>query len=122
MGYSDMTVLLLAIYKKCNFPTFYGPSVLNQFADLYFPDYTKNFFEKAVMSSNPIGKIYPSESWTDEFLDWFEKKDLERERNFVINLGWEWLKEGKASRKNYWWLPRDVITFKRHRLLARFQK
>lgn len=114
MGYSDMTVLLLSIYTKCNFPTFYGPSVLNQFADIYMPKYTKSYFEKAVMATQPIGEIYPSETWTDEFLDWFEKKDLERERKFVLNSGWEWLKKGKASRKNYWWMFRNVITFKRH--------
>lgn len=98
MGYSDMTVLLLAIYKKCGFPTFYGPSVLNQFADPFLPDYTLDFFNKAVMLDEPIGEIYPSEFWTCEFLDWFEKKDLKRERNFFKNNGWEWLKEGKAER------------------------
>jgi len=98
MGYSDMTVLLLAIYKKCGFPTFYGPSVLNQFADIFLPEYTLEYFKKAVMSDENIGKIKPSDSFTCEFLDWFEKKDLERERKFIDNPGWEWLKEGKAER------------------------
>lgn len=98
MGYSDMTILLLAIYKKCGFPTFYGPSVLNQFADIFLPDYTLEYFEKAVMMKEPIGNIYPSESWTCDFLDWFEKKDIEKERKFVKNTGWEWLKKGKAER------------------------
>ena len=101
MGYSDMTVLLLAIYKKCKFPTFYGPSILNQLADPFLPQYTLEFFKKAVMSEEPIGDIYPSSFWTCEFLDWFEKKDLIRERKFYNNNGWEWLSKGRTERKNY---------------------
>ncbi len=98
MGYSDMTVLLLAIYKKCGFFTFYGPSVLNQFADIFLPEYTLEYFKKAVMTNEPIGQVHPSNLWTCEFLDWFERKDIERERHFTNNPGWEWLKEGKAER------------------------
>lgn len=101
MGYSDMTVLLLAIYKKCGFATYYGPSVLNQFADPFLPEYTLQYFKKAVMTEEPIGDIHPSQFWTCEFMDWFDKKDLERERRFSINNGWEWLKQGKAERQNY---------------------
>lgn len=99
IGYSDMTVILLAIYKKCGFSTFYGPSVLNQFADSYLPNYTLDYFKKAVMHIEPIGKIAPSENWTDEFLDWFEKKDLIRNRKYNVNHGFEWLKLGKATGK-----------------------
>ena len=114
MGYSDMTVLLLAIYKKCNFPTFYGPSVLNQFADIFLPDYTLEYFRKAVMTDEPIGNVYPSNLWTCEFLDWFEKKDIKNERKFKNNPGWEWLKQGKAERKDYRWMFRNFITLKRN--------
>lgn len=114
MGYSDMTVLLLAIYKKCKFSTFYGPSVLNQFADPYISDYTLKYFKKATMEIEPIGEILPSKRYTCEFLDWFQKKDLERNRKFVKNPGWEWLKDGYAKRKDNWWMLRIFITFKRN--------
>lgn len=114
MGYSDMTVLLLAIYKKCNFSTFYGPSVLNQFADPYISDYTLDYFKKATMNIEPIGEILPSKEYTCEFLDWFQKKDLERNRKFVENSGWKWLKYGNVKRKANWWMFRIFIAFKRN--------
>ncbi len=97
MGYSDMTILLLSIHKKCGFSTFYGPSVLNQFADPFLPEYTIDYFRKAVIKKEPIGDIHPSEKWTCEFLDWFEHKDLKRNRKYLKNPGWEWLKEGTSE-------------------------
>ena len=114
MGYSDMTVLLLAIYTKCNFTTFYGPSVLNQFADPYVSDYTLDYFKKATMSTEPIGEILPSKEYTCEFLDWFQKKDLERNREYFENSGWKWLKKGQAKRKDDWWVFRNFVAFKRN--------
>lgn len=98
MGYSDITVIHLAIYKKANLITFYGPAVLTQFGEnpTIFP-YTKEYFEKATMSGLSIGKILPSKQWTDESLNWFEKKDLERPRKMKDNPGWEWLKKGNCK-------------------------
>lgn len=98
MGYSDSTVLLLAIYTQTGLVTFYGPTVLNQFAE--YPkmlDFTLDHFKKTVMSNTPIRKIMPSLQWTEEVMDWFEKKDLSRARKMKKNSGWEWLKEGKAN-------------------------
>lgn len=98
MGYSDATVLLIAIYVKTGLITFYGPSVLNQFAENpKILDYTLHYFRKAVMSKNPIGKIEPSIVWTDELLDWFRKEDITRPRKMRKNSGWIWLKKGKAK-------------------------
>ncbi|MCL5795764.1 MAG: LD-carboxypeptidase, partial [Patescibacteria group bacterium] len=79
MGFSDSTVLLLAIYSQTGLVTFYGPSVLNQFAENpKILDYTLNYFKKAVMSDSAIGKVTPSSSWTEEIMDWFKKKDTIR--------------------------------------------
>lgn len=98
IGYSDTTVLHLALYSKCNLITFYGPAVLTQFAENpKILSYTKKYFEKAVMSKEPIGKIYPSLKWTDEILDWFKKEDLKRPRKMKKNEGWEWLRKGKSE-------------------------
>lgn len=98
MGYSDTTVLLLAIYSQTGLVTFYGPSVLNQFAENpKILDYTLTYFKKAIMSNMPIGKISPSILWTDEVMDWFEKTDCTRPRKMKKNPGWIWLKEGKAK-------------------------
>ena len=98
VGFSDTTVLLLAIYQQTSLITFYGPSLLNQFAE--YPsmhEYTKKAFLRAVATDKPIGTVKPSPTYTDEFLDWFEKKDRARPREMRPNTGWQWLKEGKAK-------------------------
>ena len=98
MGYSDMTVLELAIFSQTGLATFYGPSVLNQFAENpKILSYTEEYFEKAVMSKNPIGRIKSSLKWTDEILDWFKKDDQKRPRKMIKNNGWQWLSDGKAE-------------------------
>jgi muramoyltetrapeptide carboxypeptidase len=98
MGYSDITVLHMAIYTKADLVTFYGPAVLTQLAEnpRMLP-YTEEHFRKAVMSGLPIGKASPSLEWTDEVLNWFEKKDLERPRQMKRSLGWQWLREGSGE-------------------------
>jgi len=98
LGYSDATVLHFAFFTQANLVTFYGPAVLTQFAEN--PEifsYTKEYFEKSLMSTKLIGKVAPSSEWTDETLDWFKKNDLVRPRNMKANKGWEWLKKGRAE-------------------------
>lgn len=98
LGYSDVTILHLAFYGQIGLSSFYGPAVLTQFAEnpSIFP-YTQKYFEKALMSGEAVGEITPSLEWTDEVLDWFNKKDLERGRKMKKNSGWEWLKKGRAE-------------------------
>ncbi len=98
MGFSDITVLNVAIWKKTGITTFNGPALMTDFAE--YPQmfsYTREYFIKAVMREEPIGKIDPSPDWTEEFLDWNEKKDLERPRQLVNSIGWTWLKGGEAE-------------------------
>lgn len=98
IGYSDATVLHIALNTKAGLVTFYGPSLLNQFAenpDIY--EYTKRYFLKAVASNEPVGQVSASDRWTDEVLDWFDKKDLVRPRRLKKNKGYKWLKEGRAE-------------------------
>ena len=98
MGYSDTTVLHFALHTQSCVVSFYGPSVLTQFAEnpRILP-YTEEYLEKAIMRSKPIGKVNPSMLWTDEILDWFMKKDLERPRRMKKNVGWQWLRQGRAK-------------------------
>jgi muramoyltetrapeptide carboxypeptidase LdcA involved in peptidoglycan recycling len=98
MGFSDITVLNVAIWKKTGMVTFNGPALLTDFAEYpHMLRYTKEYFIKAVMCKEPIGKIAPSLDWTEEFLDWGKKNDLERPRQLVSSDGWTWLKEGQAE-------------------------
>lgn len=94
-GYSDITVLHYAIQMKANLATYYGPCAATQFAE--FPDildYTKKGFLEAVAVRPSERKVIPSSTWTDEFLDWFQKLDLTRARKQKKNGGYRWLKKG----------------------------
>ena len=98
MGYSDITVLHLAIAKKSNLRTYYGPCIISEFGE--YPEilpYTLKYFKKALSSVNKIGEIPQSDSWTWEFLDWAEKKDQTRARALIPTKGYEWWRPGKSK-------------------------
>ncbi len=63
-GYSDIAVLLNAIYKKTKLITFHGPNVLGFGKGFSGKNkYTREYFMKALMSRKPIGKI---KNWQEE--------------------------------------------------------
>ncbi|GBE19970.1 MAG TPA: LD-carboxypeptidase [Candidatus Pacearchaeota archaeon] len=98
VGYSDTTILHYAFQKKAELVTFYGPCAITQFGE--FPDvleYTKNSFINTLVEGRTLGKIEPSEEWTSELLDWFQKLDLTRSRKLGKNSGYKWLKPGSAK-------------------------
>jgi muramoyltetrapeptide carboxypeptidase LdcA involved in peptidoglycan recycling len=98
MGFSDITVLNVAIWQQTGLVTFNGPALLTDFAE--YPemfDYTRDYFLKAVGGSVPIGPIVPSPWWTEEFLDWQEQADRTRPRHHRPSGGWTWLKPGVAE-------------------------
>jgi muramoyltetrapeptide carboxypeptidase len=98
MGYSDVTVLNVVIWKETGLTTFDGPALLADFAEQpRIFDYTKEWFQQAVCSGDPIGIIRPAEAWTEEFLDWREKKDLERPRRMEPSSGWTWIRRGVSE-------------------------
>jgi muramoyltetrapeptide carboxypeptidase len=95
MGYSDVTVLNIALWSATGLVTFNGPALLPDFAE--YPElfeYTRKWFERAVTATSPVGPVEPSSWWTEEFLDWTEKQDLQRPRNRLPAPGWTWLKPG----------------------------
>lgn len=97
MGFSDITVLNVAIWSMTGLVTFNGPALLTDFAENpQMADYTQEYFRKILCSSTAAGQILPSPSWTEEFLDWEQKKDLERPRTMQPSPGWTWLKPGHA--------------------------
>jgi muramoyltetrapeptide carboxypeptidase LdcA involved in peptidoglycan recycling len=98
MGYSDTTVLNIAIWQQTGMVTFNGPMLLTDFAE--YPqmfDYTRENLLKMLGSAQPVGKIEASAQWTEEFLDWEIKADLQRPRIMQPSAGWKWLKPGKAQ-------------------------
>jgi muramoyltetrapeptide carboxypeptidase len=58
LGYSDITAMHLAIYKKAGLVTFHGPVAVSSYTD-----YTQAAFRKAVFDNKPIGRLTnPQES------------------------------------------------------------
>ncbi len=74
-GFSDITILNIAIIKKTGLITFNGPTILPTFGDFEKPlEFTLDYFKKALFSPEPIGKLdYPKE-FSDEDL-WWETED-----------------------------------------------
>lgn len=98
MGFSDVTVLNVAIWKQTGLVTFNGPTLLTEWAEYpKMPDYTEEYVLRALCKPEPIGRIVPAKVWTDEFLDWSTKQDLIRARLHHPSQGWTWLKDGYAE-------------------------
>lgn len=56
LGFSDITILHLAIQKKTHMVTFHGPGACS-FPEEYLTDYTKNQLFKALCQTEPLGEI-----------------------------------------------------------------
>jgi muramoyltetrapeptide carboxypeptidase LdcA involved in peptidoglycan recycling len=100
MGFSDITVLNIAIWQQTGLVTFNGPALLTDFAEYpHMLAYTEEYFLKAVASGQPMGEVQPAQQWTEEFLTWAGQKDRERPRTLQPNPGWTWLKPGLGKGK-----------------------
>lgn len=98
MGFSDVTVLNLAIYVKTGLVTFNGPALMVDFAEYPQPfAYTLDSFARTLCRVEPPGEYQPAPAWTEETLDWMTQADLTRPRALTSSEGWTWLKEGKAE-------------------------
>ncbi len=98
MGYSDITVLNVAIRQRTGLVTFNGPAMMTDFAEYPEPfDYTIRHFERAVCTGEAIGRIEPASLWTEELLDWRTKTDLTRARELSASPGWAWLRGGAGE-------------------------
>jgi muramoyltetrapeptide carboxypeptidase LdcA involved in peptidoglycan recycling len=98
MGFSDTTVLNVAIWSQTGLITFNGPAILTDFGE--HPkmfDYTERYFLRALTRAEPLGRIEPSPWWTEEILKWEEKEDQKRPRARQPSPGWNWLREGRAE-------------------------
>lgn len=74
-GYSDITLLNLAINTKARLVTFNGPTLLPTFGEFERPfPFTIKAFKKALFSTSPIGLLPSSKDISDESL-WWDKED-----------------------------------------------
>jgi len=89
-GYSDITVLLNAIYAKTGMITFLGLH-FSSFAMNKGFEYSEEYFLKA-LTQNDSYAIKPSSEWSDEA--WFKDQD---NRNFLRSNGWKVYTKGIAE-------------------------
>lgn len=98
MGFSDNTVLNLAMYTRTGLVTFNGPAVMHDLAEYPEPwAYTVEHMRRLLEQPSPPGAIIPSAEWTEEILSWAGGADLSRTRIRQPSPGWTWLKEGRAA-------------------------
>ncbi|MGI8407278.1 MAG: S66 peptidase family protein [Actinomycetota bacterium] len=95
-GYSDITVLLWAFAKHAQLQTFHGPALIPEMGEhpKMLP-YTDEWMKSAW--SGQAMQFQSASGWTDEFLDWDEKRDLERPRELQPATGWHCIRPGTAE-------------------------
>lgn len=101
MGYSDTTMSHLVCYKA-GLVSFYGPSILAEFAENggMFP-YMVQSLRQTLFSGDVIGEVKPStDGWTVERLDWAEPANQQIKRRRNPATGWKFL-QGKGIRRGH---------------------
>jgi muramoyltetrapeptide carboxypeptidase LdcA involved in peptidoglycan recycling len=99
MGFSDITVLNLAIWSQTGLITFNGPCLLTDWAEFpEMPAFSRTQALNAISRTEPMGDLSPAPWWTEEFLDWSTGADISRPRLRESSTGWTWLREGRAER------------------------
>lgn len=97
IGYSDITVLNLAIHSQTGLVTFNGPALMADLGEYPQPYvYTMDLMRRVLCRPQPAGVIEPAPAWTEEFLDWGGQEDLTRPRAMRPSSGWRWLKPGRG--------------------------
>lgn len=81
---------------KAGISSFYGPSILAEFAEnVQMFDYTRYWINKVLFDNTPIGNIDASTIWTSEHIPW-EEKNWGIKRKINANTGYELL-QGKGK-------------------------
>jgi len=98
MGFSDITVLNVALWARTGLGTFNGPALLTDFAEYpRMQAYSERNFLKVVTDPHLAGVIQPSPGWTEEYSHWPVRKELERQRSLRPSPGWTWLRPASAT-------------------------
>jgi muramoyltetrapeptide carboxypeptidase len=86
-GFSDITALSNAIFKKSQLVTYSGPC-FSMFAMQKYNEYWLEYFKKCLMSEDEF-EIMPSTEWDDSewYLDQENRKINENEGYWIINKG-----------------------------------
>ncbi|MBU4331819.1 LD-carboxypeptidase [Candidatus Parcubacteria bacterium] len=89
-GFSDITALQNAIFKKTGLVTYSGPH-FSSFGMKRGLDYTLEYFQKCLMQDKPFD-IFPSNDWSDD--TWYKNQG---KRKFIKNAGMFAINPGEAE-------------------------
>ncbi len=127
IGYSDISVLHYALLTQAKLQTYYWPTLVPELWE--YPEvfeYTKKYFFKILTEENNKLEVEKIDYYTDELLNWVNKEDLERKREFKNIEGFKVLKSWNVSWEiigwcipsinhllwtKYWIDPKDKIFF-----------
>ncbi|WP_093276319.1 S66 peptidase family protein [Psychrobacillus sp. OK032] len=88
IGYSDSTITHLLCHKA-GISSFYGPSILMDFAEnVEMHAYTVEALKKTLFTNEVIGEIKPALEWTSDRLEWIEE-NKHTKRKMYSNKGYE---------------------------------
>lgn len=92
IGYSDSTITHLMCYKA-GITSFYGPSILAEFAEnIKIMDYTTYWAKQSLFSNLAMGEIPCAPHWTGEYLAWTQEnklrqKELQQNQGYIVLQG-----------------------------------
>lgn len=99
LGYSDSTVTHF-ICLKANLSSFYGASILAEFAEnIKVFDYTAGGLKSVLFDDSEIGLVPAAEEWTGERIEWKEDNAFIAKK-LVKNQGYEFL-QGNGAVQGY---------------------
>jgi muramoyltetrapeptide carboxypeptidase LdcA involved in peptidoglycan recycling len=82
-------------------PSFYGAALFTQFAhQKEMNPYTVKYIKHALFDDGEF-ELLPSESFNDLGLDWGDKTQLDKEREYEPNAGWSW--DGNKNGEGLLW-------------------
>lgn len=85
MGYSDTTINHFMMHKA-GIVSFYGPSILAEFAEnVKMHEYTIRSIKNTLFNPSNIINILPSQEWTSDFLDWKNENNQKIQRTLYLD-------------------------------------
>lgn len=91
IGFSDTTIISLAIYSKTNIPTFMSQALIPSYGEFEpFNEINYNYFKKLLVEQFDEYIIPMNENWTEEWINW---EKYERPKKTKSN-NWKILKKG----------------------------
>jgi muramoyltetrapeptide carboxypeptidase LdcA involved in peptidoglycan recycling len=99
-GYSDCSHFSNFLFLN-GVPSFYGAALFTQFAhQKEMNPYTVKYLKHALFDEGEF-ELIPSESFNDLGLDWGDKSQLDKEREYEPNEGWSW--DGNKNGEGLLW-------------------